>query len=53
MKNFGYGVMRLPLFDDSDPKNVDYGKAYELIKAFVDNGFSYFDTGYMYHNYYS
>lgn len=53
MKNFGYGVMRLPLFDDSDPKNVDYDKAYELIKTFVDNGFSYFDTGYMYHNYYS
>ncbi len=53
MKNFGFGVMRLPLFDDSDMKNVDYDKAYEMIKLYVDSGFSYFDTGYMYHNFYS
>lgn len=53
MKNFGFGVMRLPLFDESDMKNVDYEKAYEMIKLFVDSGFSYFDTGYMYHNFYS
>ena len=53
MKNFGFGVMRLPLFDDSDSKNVDYDKAYEMIKLYMDSGFSYFDTGYMYHNYYS
>ena len=53
MKNFGFGVMRLPLFDDSDGKNVDLDKAYEMIKLFMDSGFSYFDTGYMYHNYYS
>ena len=53
MKKLGFGVMRLPLFDDRDSKNVDYDKAYELIKQFVDSGFSYFDTGYMYHNFYS
>ena len=53
MKKLGFGVMRLPLFDERDMKNVDYEKAYELIKLFVDRGFSYFDTGYMYHNFYS
>jgi len=53
MRNFGFGVMRLPLFDDSDSKNVDYDKAYEMIKLYMDSGFSYFDTGYMYHNFYS
>ena len=53
MKSLGFGVMRLPLVDGSDAKSVDYDKAYEMIKAFMDGGFSYFDTGYMYHDHYS
>ncbi len=46
-KNFGFGCMRLPLFENGD---VNYEAFSEMIQAFLDAGFNYFDTA---HNYLS
>lgn len=43
-KNFGFGMMRLPMKDDQiDEKQVD-----EMVDYFIQNGFNYFDTAHPY-----
>lgn len=49
MKNFGFGFMRLPLKDSSDPKSVDFELLNQMVDTFLGKGFTYFDTAYMYH----
>ena len=44
MKNFGFGCMRLPMQGDA----VDYGEFTRMIDAFMDAGFTYFDTAHVY-----
>jgi len=44
MKKLGFGLMRLPM----DGKKVDIEKTKELVDEFMSNGFTYFDTAYMY-----
>ncbi len=44
-KNFGFGCMRLPLLENGD---VNYDEFSEMIKAFFDAGFNYFDTAHGY-----
>ncbi len=53
MKKLGLGMMRLPLLDAQDPTSVDEEQVCRMVDAFLENGFSYFDTAYMYHNYQS
>ena len=53
MKKLGLGMMRLPLLDEKDPTSVDKELVCRMVDAFLENGFSYFDTAYMYHNYQS
>ena len=48
MKKFGFGLMRLPVIDGNNNK-IDYEKAREMIDKYMANGFTYFDTAYMYH----
>ena len=43
-KNFGFGVMRLPLFDGK----VDYEAFKKMVDYFIENGFNYFDTAHGY-----
>lgn len=44
-KNFGFGVMRLPL-DENDKVNLnDFRK---MVDYFINNGFNYFDTAHVY-----
>ena len=43
-KNFGFGMMRLPLED----KNINYGETSEMVDAFLGAGFNYFDTAHGY-----
>lgn len=45
-KNFGFGCMRLPMVDD----HVDYEKFNEMVDAFMEAGFNYFDTAHGYLN---
>ncbi len=50
MKKLGFGFMRLPLLDGNDPTSFDKPQICGMVDAFLDAGFTYFDTAYMYHN---
>lgn len=39
-KNFGFGFMRLPMKDGE----VDTAQTCQMVDAFLDEGFNYFDT---------
>ena len=43
-KNFGFGCMRLPMVDDE----VDIPQTKQMVDAFLDAGFNYFDTAHGY-----
>jgi predicted aldo/keto reductase-like oxidoreductase len=47
---FGMGCMRLPRIIRGDTAEVDREKAYEMIRYAADQGVTYFDTAYGYHN---
>lgn len=51
MKKFGFGPMRLPLLDQEDPKSIDLPQMEKMVDLFLERGFTYFDTAYMYHAY--
>ena len=53
MKNLGFGLMRLPLLEASDQTSIDMAQLCQMVDTFLDRGFTYFDTAYMYHNYQS
>lgn len=44
MKNFGFGMMRLPFRGDQE----DLSLVKEMVDLFMENGFTYFDTAYKY-----
>ena len=48
MKNLGFGMMRLPVI--SGPTDFDYAQLCSMVDAFLDAGYTYFDTSYVYHN---
>lgn len=50
-KKLGFGCMRMPVLDASDPTSFDYEKIEHLFDMFLDQGFTYFDTAYTYHGY--
>lgn len=50
MKKLGFGCMRLPT-KDNDYANVDLELVNKMVDTFMEKGFTYFDTAYMYHNY--
>ena len=45
-KNFGFGLMRLPMKDDK----IDNVQLCEMVDFFIERGFNYFDTAHGYHN---
>lgn len=46
---FGFGLMRLPQVDPNDWESpVDVEACKEMVDYFIDNGFTYFDTAWMY-----
>jgi len=47
MKNLGFGMMRLPVF--SGPTDFDYEQINKMVDAFLDAGYTYFDTSFVYH----
>ena len=53
MKKLGFGLMRLPLLDGADAKSIDIEKAKQMVDMFLERGFTYFDTAWMYHNFMS
>ncbi len=48
MKKLGFGLMRLPRVIPSDNSSIDYDATAKMIDAFIENGFTYFDTAWMY-----
>lgn len=51
MKKLGFGTMRMPLKDSKDQTNVDLEQVCRMVDVFLKQGFTYFDTAYMYHDY--
>ena len=49
VKKLGFGTMRLPLLDPEDPGNIDLEQYEKMADMFIERGFTYFDTAYMYH----
>ncbi len=50
-KKLGFGLMRLPLLDKSDDAAVDIEKVKLMVDRFLEKGFTYFDTAWMYHGF--
>lgn len=48
-KKLGFGCMRFPLLDANDPKSMDFEQICHMVDTFLERGFTYFDTAYMYH----
>ncbi len=47
--NLGFGMMRLPV-NGGDPTDFDYPQLFQMVDCFLDEGYTYFDTSYVYHN---
>lgn len=50
-KIYGFGCMRLPLTDAEDQGSVDMDEFKAMIDLFMQAGFTYFDTAYMYNEF--
>ncbi|MCO5386543.1 MAG: aldo/keto reductase [Desulfosporosinus sp.] len=50
-KKFGFGCMRLPLLDKDDQTSFDTETFNKMVDTFLEKGFTYFDTAYVYHGY--
>ena len=50
MKKLGFGLMRLPLLDESDRSTVDVETVKGMVDRFLERGFTYFDTAHRYHD---
>lgn len=47
MKNLGFGMMRLPVL--SGPTDFDYPQLNAMVDEFLAQGYTYFDTSFVYH----
>ncbi|MDO4634273.1 MAG: aldo/keto reductase [Eubacteriales bacterium] len=47
-KKLGFGLMRLPSLDPQDPSKIDLEQTKQMVDAFLERGFTYFDTAWMY-----
>lgn len=51
MNKLGFGMMRLPLLDANDPATIDIEQVKKMVDLCFENGITYFDTAWMYHNF--
>ena len=47
-KKLGFGLMRLPQLDPNDAGKIDIEQLKQMVDMFIDRGFTYFDTAWMY-----
>lgn len=47
-KKLGFGLMRLPLTNADDEASIDLQKTQKMVDLFIERGFTYFDTAWMY-----
>ena len=50
-KKLGFGLMRLPLLDENDATSIDLEQTKKMVDLFMEKGFAYFDTAWMYHGF--
>lgn len=50
-KKFGFGMMRLPLTDKTNDAAVDVEQVKQMVDLFLEQGFTYFDTAWMYNGF--
>ena len=48
MKKLGFGMMRLPVI--SGPTDFDFEELNKMVDAFLEAGYTYFDTSFVYHD---
>ena len=53
MNKLGFGLMRLPTCEVDGEKKIDIEHLKKMVDAFLERGFTYFDTAWMYCNYQS
>ena len=51
MKKLGFGLMRLPQLDPDQAASIDMETVCRMVDTFLERGFTYFDTAYMYHDF--
>lgn len=49
MKKLAFGMMRLPLLNENDATSIDIERVKGMADAFLEKGFTYFDTAAPYH----
>lgn len=49
MKKLGFGLMRLPITEEENPKSINQELVNKMVDFYLEKGFTYFDTGYPYH----
>ena len=47
-KKLGFGLMRLPSLDPNDASKIDIEETKKMVDTFLESGFTYFDTAWMY-----
>ena len=50
MQRLGFGMMRLPMPDPKEQSKIDLEQVCAMVDAFLERGYTYFDTAYMYHS---
>ncbi|MBQ6222273.1 MAG: aldo/keto reductase [Solobacterium sp.] len=50
-KKLGFGLMRLPVNDSSNAADVDIEQVKQMVDLFMEKGFTYFDTAWMYNGF--
>lgn len=50
-KKLGFGLMRLPVKDRSNAADVDMEQVKQMVDLFMEKGFTYFDTAWMYNGF--
>lgn len=48
VKKLGFGLMRLPLTNPDEPTSIDLEQTKQMVDEFIAQGFTYFDTAWMY-----
>ncbi|MCL2227307.1 MAG: aldo/keto reductase [Oscillospiraceae bacterium] len=49
IKKLGFGFMRLPGFEGKPDSEIDYELTNKMTDLYLENGFTYFDTAFVYH----
>ena len=50
-KKLGFGLMRLPQNDPADAADIDIEQVKKMVDLFMEKGFTYFDTAWMYNGF--